>query len=230
MQHVPCLDIVLLGWWLADCLLARRAQFSCWQALTLDACILSARPTFHLKCWSIRHVLIWELCVLTRKNNPPWSRNMLTDISRYCFNEEVDYRKQVVLCLCSACCVGNCQFSVVDICEIKVAYCCKEKPLCVNPAAHWLMNGSADVEINGYREQTDIGPLSWEVQSIKWWMWDHSVQSLLPEFISLLHGLEKTNINKKGYFCSQKLSDGGIWPLASLPTTFPAANLTMLSN
>lgn len=40
------------------------------------------------------------------------------------------------VCLRSALCVVNWQFSVVDICEIKVAYCYKEKSLFLKPGAH----------------------------------------------------------------------------------------------
>lgn len=40
------------------------------------------------------------------------------------------------VCLYSALPGVNCQFSVVDICEIKEAYSYKEKPLCVKPAVH----------------------------------------------------------------------------------------------
>lgn len=81
--------------------------------------------------------------------------------------KELIIQNKLCVCLYSALSAVNWQFSVVDICEIKEAYCYKEKPLCVKPGVHWLMNGLADVEINGYRVHTDIGPLSHELHTIK---------------------------------------------------------------
>lgn len=69
-------------------------------------------------------------------------------MSRYCFNEGGDYWNNPSVCLYSALWAVNWQFTVVDICEIKEADFYEEKPHCVKPGAHWLMNGLVDVETN----------------------------------------------------------------------------------
>lgn len=50
--------------------------------------------------------------------------------------KELIIQNKLCVCLYSALSAVNWQFSVVDICEIKEAYCYKEKPLRVKPAVH----------------------------------------------------------------------------------------------